>query len=124
MSGLEPRRPLRDARQKDWFWVSNSIFDVGLSKHALAVYVYLCRRAGDSGSCFPSINRISQDTGWSRSSVKQALDELELAALLQRETRIGEDGEHGSNRYTIFNPQVTRSTGDHPRRYKLGSPRR
>jgi hypothetical protein len=64
-TGIDQRGgSLRDGRVKNWFWCDNALFEMGLGKHALVVYLYLCRVAGDSDSCWPSLKKISLATKW------------------------------------------------------------
>jgi hypothetical protein len=38
-NGMDQRGSLRDGRVKEWFWCGNNVFEMGLSKHALVVYL-------------------------------------------------------------------------------------
>lgn len=101
---LAKRGPLRDGRAKNWFWCENAIFEMDLSKHALLTYLFLCRKAGDTGSCWPSIQAIADATHCGRSTVAEAITELEVAGLVTRASTSTYDGDKGPNVYTLFNP--------------------
>jgi GntR family transcriptional regulator len=111
---MDKRGSLRDGRIKNWFWCPNAIFKMGLSKHGLVVYLYLCRVAGDKHSCWPSLKTISMATKCSRGVVVKAIEELKKAGLVEPEERFNKDGDRDSNNYTLFNPEVGGAAGDHP----------
>lgn len=119
-TGMDQRGPLRDGRVKHWFWCDNALFEIGLSKYALVVYLYLCRRAGDSNSCWPSLKTISAATRCGRGIVIKAIKELKAAGLVESKPSLDEDGDRGSNVYTLFNPQGGGAAGDHPVRQENG----
>jgi hypothetical protein len=114
MSPVQRGGTLRDGRHKNWFWIDNIIFDMGLSKHALVVFFYLCRRAGDTNTCWPSLKTISKATKCSRGVVIQALKDLVKAKLVEPEKRRNEEGDQDSNSYTLFNPEIGSALGDYP----------
>ena len=43
----------------------------------------------NGGSCFPSLTRLAEETGWARSTVCISLDELERACFITRRRRRG-----------------------------------
>lgn len=56
----------------------------------------------DSGMCWPSQQRLARDTGYSRSSVNRALNELESKGYIFRQHVVDSDsGGHMSNRYSL-----------------------
>lgn len=57
---------------------------VELKGAPLSVLLALALRANKKGSCFPSIDRLTEDTGYSRSSVCKALNQLEEAGFVER----------------------------------------
>jgi hypothetical protein len=113
-TGMDRRGSLRDGRIKHWWWADNVIWEMGLSKHALVVYFYLCRVAGDANSCWPSLKKISAKTRCGRTAVIEAIKELETAGLVESKQTFAEDGSQGSNVYILFNPQGEGSGGDTP----------
>jgi hypothetical protein len=111
---------LQDGRVKKWFWCDNAVFEMGLSKYALVVYLYLCRVAGDKNSCWPSLKTISAATRCGRGIVIKAIKELKAAGLVESKPSFAEDGDRGSNVYTLFNPLGGGAAGDHPVRQENG----
>lgn len=91
--------------KKAWFSDWNNIFDLGLSKHALLVRLYLARCADSNEQAFPSLNTIAKKCGMGKSSVAEALKELEQRELVHREARlkIGTN-ENTSTLYTLLSP--------------------
>ncbi len=77
--------------------------DTELSTKAMAVYLYLCDRAGrESKSCFPSIKTISRDLKLSESSVKRSIRELQDRGYIEKEQRFRDNGGKSSNLYRIL----------------------
>ncbi len=59
--------------------------DAGLSSKArLIALVLMDHMNGDGGSCFPSLTTQSRESGYARSAVCVALDELERGAYITR----------------------------------------
>ena len=63
--------------------------------------MYLKDRADSEGRCWPGIRTIAAELGFSRSTVKRALDDLYGAGLLTREPRWRENGSLSSNLYRL-----------------------
>lgn len=80
---------------------NREIYSTNLPHRAIAVYMYLCDRAGMEGSCFPAINTIATDLKMSRSTVKRALGDLEKAKYLRHERRYRQSGGNSSNLYLL-----------------------
>ena len=78
-----------------------NIYHSDLSHRARAVYMYLKDRADSEGRCWPGIRTIAAELGFSRSTVKRALDELCQAGLLTKESRWRENGGRPSNLYRL-----------------------
>lgn len=85
-------------------------------KSKLLVLLALADHADDDGVCWPSIETIAVKARCSVSWVYEALNELERAGWVRRESRTGR-----SNRYTVSIPDRTppvsgplQSTGPHP----------
>ena len=55
----------------NWAWKQNN-----LKAHTKIILVLLAYRANKSYTCFPSINRIAQDTGQTPRSVKNGINEF------------------------------------------------
>lgn len=79
-----------------------NIYMSDLSHRARTVYMYLKDRADSEGRCWPAIKTIAVELGLSRSTVKQALDDLCHAGLLTKDPRWRENGSYTSNLYQIF----------------------
>ena len=78
-----------------------NIYHSDLSHRARAVYMYLKDRADSEGRCWPGIRTIAAELGFSRSTVKRALDELCQAGPLTKESRWRENGGRTSNLYRL-----------------------
>jgi len=102
---LQGRGTLRDGRKRSWFYCDNAIFDLGISKYAKLIYLYLCRCAGDGDTCFPSFKKIREKTGCSNGVIGQALQELERARLIRRKPRRTVTGRQTSTIYTLLQIQ-------------------
>ena len=72
-----------------------------LPSRAVAVYMYLYDRANKDGQCYPAIPTIAYELKLSRSTVKRALDDLQKAGFLIRESRYRTKGGNSSNLYTL-----------------------
>lgn len=75
-----------------------------LPSRAVSVYMYLADRANKDGQCYPAIPTIAYETKLSRSTVKRALDDLQRAGFLTRESRYRGKGGNSSNLYTLKMP--------------------
>jgi DNA-binding MarR family transcriptional regulator len=78
-----------------------NIYHSDLSHRARSVYMYLKDRADSEGRCWPGIRTIAAELGFSRSTVKRALDDLYGAGLLTREPRWRENGSLSSDLYRL-----------------------
>jgi uncharacterized phage protein (TIGR02220 family) len=93
---------LTDARVRaGWWWADNAIFDIPMRPYDREVYLYLCRRADQSGESFPSITRIATDIGMSDRRVQLAIRALcrRNPPLLRVESHDGR-----TNTYVILSP--------------------
>jgi hypothetical protein len=100
-----PQGTVRKGWNPGVFWVPNEIYEAGVSGYAKAVYIYLCRRSDDEGKSFPGYGTIAKEVGFSKSSIRRAVDELIAAGLLVKENRgRKESGEFYSNEYTLIHP--------------------
>src|SRR5690606_33880481 len=94
------------------FAAPNAIFDrTDLLASDKLVYLYLCRRAGNDGTSWPSIRRTARDTGLQPNTVRAALQRLEAAGLITRQPRQSEHGNPDSYLYVLH--QVVQTT-THP----------
>jgi len=85
-----------------YFQVPNDIFEIGLDKHELLVYMYLARCGNQGSKAFPSYNKIAEKTGISRRKVIDTIKILEDKKLLVKEKRYNfERGENYSNTYRV-----------------------
>ena len=78
-----------------------NIYNSNLSHRARSVYMYLKDRADSEERCWSAIRTIAAELGFSRSTVKRALDDLYGAGLLTREPRWRENGSLTSNLYHV-----------------------
>ena len=86
-----------------YFQVPNDIFEIGLDKHELLVYIYLARCGNQCSASFPSYNTIAQKTGISRRKVIECVKSLEEKQLLMKERRYDfEKQEYYSNLYRLL----------------------
>lgn len=85
-----------------YFQVPNDIFEIGLDKHELLVYIYLARCGNQCSASFPSYNTIAKKTGISRRKVIECVKSLEEKQLLMKERRYDfEKLEYYSNLYRL-----------------------
>lgn len=85
-----------------WFAAPNAIFDHdGLTPYEILIYLYLCRRAGPDGSCWPSYATICNDCKVSRTTAGRAIAALQERGLVIVERRVSEKGDPESNAYHI-----------------------
>ena len=80
------------------------LYQSDLPSRAVTVYMYLSDRANKDGQCYPAIPTIAYETKLSRSTVKRALDDLQRAGSLTRESRYRNKGGNSSNLYTLKLP--------------------
>ena len=81
--------------------VERRIYDLGLRHRAVTVYCYLCDRSNKNGECFPSAKTIAQDLSLSRRTVFRALHELLEKGLIEKQSRIRNNGGSSSNLYRL-----------------------
>ncbi len=65
------------------------------------IAVALANRANDTGACWPSIKTLSNDTGFSASTVKRSIHTLKDSGYLTIKTRTRKDGSQTSNLYKL-----------------------
>ncbi len=97
------------APTREFFRLTNNIFDLGLTPIQFMLYAYLVSCVGSKGYCWPSQNTISAKTGIGTTSVQDHLKVLEKRQIIG----IGKHrrGGHWNNEYTLLsldNPEVYR----------------
>ena len=73
-----------------------------LSHRARSVYMYLHDRSDAAGICWPGVKTIAADLKLSRRTVQRALNDLERAGLVTRQSRRRPNGSLTSNRYQLI----------------------
>ena len=81
--------------------VKRGIYGLKLPHRAVAVYMYLCDRAGKDGGSFPSHKTISGDLRLSVSTVKRALNDLLEAGCIEKQPRYRQRHGQTSNLYKV-----------------------
>ncbi len=93
------------------FYVPAAVFEGGHSAYAVAVYAYLCFCADKNGVCFPGMETIAEKCGIARSTVKNAITELERAGLIRSEAthQTSRSGRirRGTNRYRLNDAPIS-----------------
>ena len=84
----------------NYFQVSNFLFQFGLKPSSFVLYCYLKMRENTENGCFPTKEKISEDTGLSRSTVDNGLKELREKGLVFVEHRY-QGGHQSSNQYYL-----------------------
>lgn len=79
----------------------NFIYQEDLPHRAKAVYVYLRDRSNKDGICWPGVKTIAKELKLSTRTVQRAMQDLEQAGLITRQSRYRGNGSHTSNRYCI-----------------------
>jgi DNA-binding transcriptional MocR family regulator len=98
---------VRDERLRLFYLYDEIVDSYGpqLRAHGLAVYCLLCRHANRDGGAFPSIRRLAELIGASKSAVFDALAILEQLGLIRVDRQRGEDGRKETNVYAILPPK-------------------
>lgn len=94
----------------DWAW--NGVADYGISPTQKLVLLNICGRVDQLFSSFPSVARMSRETGLNRATVYRALSELELCELLVIAERTRPNGSRASSRYYVNHPEAPHIVGD------------
>ena len=95
-----------------YFRMYNKVFDLDLKATTFLLYSYLVCCAGNSGSCWSSLETISRKTGLSISTVQEHLKILEQRQLISKSRHRINGGWRKNNVYTLLsldNPEVYRS---------------
>lgn len=77
------------------------VYSLELTQRATLVAFYLINRADSEGTCFPGVKTIAKDCNISTRTVQRALNDLEDAGFLVRESRFHEQGGQRSNLYYL-----------------------
>lgn len=88
----------------NWAWEQRN-----LSVHAKMVLLALANRHNPDTGCFPSLTKIGEDVGCSRSTVIRCLELLQQRGLISAEKEFRQNGSQTSNRY-VFGFEVGGST--------------
>ena len=80
----------------------NFLYTMVLPHRAKLVYLYLNDRKNKDNVSWPGINTIARDLSLSRSTVKRAIQDLEDANLVRKETHYRANGSATSNRYHLI----------------------
>lgn len=78
-----------------------AIYAACLTKRATLVIFYLINRANQELTRFPSVGTIAKECNMSTRTVQRALNDLEEAGFLERESRFHERGGQKSSLYKI-----------------------
>lgn len=78
------------------------VYSLELTQRATLVAFYLINRADSQGTCFPGVKTISKECNISTRTVQRALNDLEEAGFLVRESRFHEQGGQRSNLYYLL----------------------
>jgi len=78
-----------------------AIYAASLTKRATLVIFYLINRANQELTCFPSVGSIASECNMSSRTVQRALNDLEEAGFLERESRFHERGGQRSSLFRL-----------------------
>ena len=84
-----------------------AIYAACLTKRATLVIFYLINRANQELTCFPSVGTIARECNMSTRTVQRALNDLEEAGFLERESRFHERGGQKSNLFSIRSKMIS-----------------
>ena len=77
------------------------VYSLELTQRATLVAFYLINRADREGTCFPGVKTIAKECNISTRTVQRALNDLEEAGFLVRESRFHVQGGQRSNLYYL-----------------------
>jgi predicted transcriptional regulator len=84
----------------------NAIYAACLTKRATLIIFYLINRADQALTCFPGVKTIATECNVSPRTVQRALNDLEEAGFLKRESRFHDKGGQRSNLYRLKNVEI------------------
>ena len=88
---------------EQYFKMSNAIFAYDLTPIQLSVYFYLCRCAGQRGSCWPSMKTIAKCCCCSKNAARSAVQKLdELGFIRTLATYEEHEGVHRQTNNTYY----------------------
>lgn len=89
-------------QHKNFFMVSNRIFELGLKPRDFIVYCCLLRHSDSKdGSCFPSRRVIAKECSMDKKTVDAAVESLSSLGLVKKVSRHREDGTRTSSLYYV-----------------------
>ena len=89
-------------KHKNFFMVSNRIFELELKPRDFTVFCCLLRHSdNENGSCFPSRRVIAKECGIDRKTVDSAIESLSVLGLIKKVHRHRENGTRTSNLYYV-----------------------
>lgn len=94
---------------KFWFRVNDDIFNKGLTKHEILIYVYLSKLCNQTGRCVVRHATIAEKTDTSRATVKRALNTLYNKKLILKRKR-----KNGANEYILVRSNMVQLPQDPP----------
>ncbi len=68
---------------EQYFKMSNAIFVYGLTPIQLSVYFFLCRCAGQRGTCWPSMQTIADNCCCSKNAARAAVQKLDELGFIR-----------------------------------------
>lgn len=77
------------------------VYSLELTQRATLVAFYLINRADSEGTCFPGVKTIAKECNISTRTVQRALNDLQEAGFLVRESRFHVQGGQRSNLYYL-----------------------
>lgn len=78
-----------------------AVYAAQLTQRATLVIFYLINRADKEMTCFPGVKTIARECNISERTVQRALNDLEEARFVRRESRFHEEGGQRSNLYVL-----------------------
>lgn len=84
------------------------VYKLELTQRATLVAFYLINRADQENTCFPGVKTIAKDCHMSTRTVQRALNDLEEAGFIKRESRFHEMGGQRSNMYYLQVDEIDR----------------
>lgn len=92
---------------------SDIVFKSDLSTRARIVFMYLSYRSNKENTCFPSIKTIARECGMAVSTVKRALNDLDIAGYIEKNPRFRDDNGQTSNLYILIEGKVDEDVAVH-----------
>ena len=78
------------------------VYKLELTQRATLVAFYFINRADQENTCFPGVKTIAKECHMSTRTVQRALNDLEEAGFIKRESRFHEMGGQRSNMYYLL----------------------